>query len=140
MFIIKKNHSRISSHVSTFMYVWGIREHYKNCIYEQITSSSSYIYLYQRDWQEFMTYRYKTRIRLTLNTGDRAGHKNDKAHAQQQQQQRRVTQTLRRTTQTSTTSGTNEYYEWTNEYYEWVNEYYEWEKSATTDQTSNTIT
>ena len=48
-----------------------------------------------------MTDRYKTRIRLALNTGDRAGHTYDKAHTQQQQkqqQQRRVTQTLRRTT------------------------------------------
>ena len=46
-----------------------------------------------------MTYRYKTRIRLTLNTGDRAGQTYDKAHTQQQQQQQqRVTQTLRRTT------------------------------------------
>ena len=41
-----------------------------------------------------MTYRYKTRTRLPLNTGYRAGHTYDKAHAQQQQQQRRVTQTL----------------------------------------------
>ena len=40
-----------------------------------------------------MTYRYKTRTRLPLNTGYRAGHTYDKAHAQQQQQ-RRVTQTL----------------------------------------------
>ena len=70
----------------------------KKCIYEQITSSSSYIYLHRRDWQEFMAYCYETRIRLTLNTGDRAGHIYDKAHAQQQQQQRRVTQTLHRTT------------------------------------------
>ena len=61
-------------------------------------TSSSYIYLHQRDWQEFMTYRYKTRIRLTFNTGDRADHLYDKAHAQQQQQQRRVTQTLHHTT------------------------------------------
>ena len=49
-----------------------------------------------------MTDRYKTRIRLALNTGDRAGHTYDKAHTQQQQkqqqQQRRVKQTLRRTT------------------------------------------
>ena len=45
-----------------------------------------------------MTYRYKTRIRLTFNTGDRADHLYDKAHAQQQQQQRRVTQTLHHTT------------------------------------------
>ena len=49
-----------------------------------------------------MTDRYKTRIRLALNTGDRAGHTYNKAHTQQQQkqqqQQRRVTQTLRRTT------------------------------------------
>ena len=49
-----------------------------------------------------MTDRYKTRIRLALNTGDRAEHTYDKAHTQQQQkqqqQQRRVTQTLRRTT------------------------------------------
>ena len=46
-----------------------------------------------------MTYRYKTRIRLTLNTGDRAGQTYDKAHTQQQQQQQqRVMQTLRRTT------------------------------------------
>ena len=41
-----------------------------------------------------MTYRYKTRTRLPLNTGYRAGHTYDKAHARQQQQQRRVTQTL----------------------------------------------
>ena len=47
--------------------------------------------------EEFMTYRYKTRIRLTLKIGDRAGHMYHKAHAQQQQQ-RRVSQTLRRTT------------------------------------------
>ena len=44
-----------------------------------------------------MTYRYKTQIRLTLNTGDREGHMYDKAHVQQQQQWR-VTQTLHRTT------------------------------------------
>ena len=43
-----------------------------------------------------MTYRYKTQIQLCLNTGDRAGHMYDKAHAQQQQQ-RRATQTLHRT-------------------------------------------
>ena len=78
------------------MYVQGIREHYKKTIYEQITSSSSYIYLHQRDWQEFMTNRYETRIRLTLNTGDRAGHMYDKVHAQQEQ--RRATQRLHRTT------------------------------------------
>ena len=30
-----------------------------------------------------MAYRYETRIRLTLNTGDRAGHIYDKAYAQQ---------------------------------------------------------
>ena len=68
----------------------------KNCTYEQITSSSSQIYLHQRGWQEFMTYRYKTRIRLTRNTGDRVSHMYDKAHAQQQQQ-RKVMQTLHRT-------------------------------------------
>ena len=56
----------------------------KNCIYEQITSFS--IYLHQRDWQEFMTYLYNIRIRLSLNTGDRAGYMYDKAHVQQQQQ------------------------------------------------------
>ena len=44
-----------------------------------------------------MTYRYKTRIRPTLNTGDRAGHMYEKAH-EQQQRQRRVPQTLRRST------------------------------------------
>ena len=43
-----------------------------------------------------MTYHYKTRIRLTLDTGDRASHMYDKAYAQQQK--RRVTQTLHRTT------------------------------------------
>ena len=69
----------------------------KDCIYEQITSSSSYIYLYERDWQEFMTYRYKTRNRLYLNTGDMTGHMYDKAHAQQQQQKRIFTQTPHRT-------------------------------------------
>ena len=42
------------------------------------------------------TYRYKTRNRLSLNTGDMAGHMYDKAHAQQQQQ-RRFTQTSHRT-------------------------------------------
>ena len=40
-----------------------------------------------------MTYRYNTRTRLPLNTGYRADPTYDKAHAQQQQQ-RRVTQTL----------------------------------------------
>ena len=68
----------------------------KNCIYELITSSS-YVYFHQRDGQEFMTYSYKTQIQLCLNTGDRAGHMYDKAHAQQQQQ-RRVTQILHLTT------------------------------------------
>ena len=43
-----------------------------------------------------MTNRYETRIRLTLNTGDRAGHMYDKVHAQQEQ--RRATQRLHRTT------------------------------------------
>ena len=43
-----------------------------------------------------MTYRYKTRIQLSLSTCDRAGHMHDKVHAQQQQR-RRVTQTLHRT-------------------------------------------
>ena len=43
-----------------------------------------------------MAYFYETRIRLTLNIGDRAGHIYDKTHAQQQQQ-RRVKQTLHRT-------------------------------------------
>ena len=67
-----------------------IQEHHKkNCICEQITSSSSYIYLYQRDWQELMTQRYKTRIRLYLNMGNREGHMCDKAYAQQQHQQRK---------------------------------------------------
>ena len=32
-----------------------------------------------------MTYHYKTRIQLTLNTGDRAGYMHDKAHAEQQE-------------------------------------------------------
>ena len=36
-----------------------------------------------------MTQRYKTRIRLYLNTGNREGHMCDKAYAQQQQQQRK---------------------------------------------------
>ena len=36
-------------------------ENIKNCIYKQI-KSSSYIYLHQRDWQEFMTYRYKLKF------------------------------------------------------------------------------
>ena len=44
-----------------------------------------------------MTYRYKTRIQLSLSTRNRAGYIYEKAHAQQQQQ-RRVTQTLHRTT------------------------------------------
>ena len=43
-----------------------------------------------------MTYHYKTRIQLTLNTGDRAGNMYDKAHVEQQQ--RGVTQTRRGTT------------------------------------------
>ena len=33
-----------------------------------------------------MTYLYNIRIRLSLNTGDRAGYMYDKAHVQQQQQ------------------------------------------------------
>ena len=49
-----------------------------------------------------MTYRYKTQIQLCLNTGDRADHMYDKTHAQQQQQ-RRVMQTLHRTTLTRKT-------------------------------------
>ena len=44
-----------------------------------------------------MTYRYNTRIQLSLNIGNKVGHMYDKAHAQQQQQQRRVTQTFHRT-------------------------------------------
>ena len=43
-----------------------------------------------------MTYRYKTQIQLCLNTGGKARHMYDKAHAQQQQQ-RRATHTLHRT-------------------------------------------
>ena len=43
-----------------------------------------------------MTYRYKTRIQLSLSTRNRAGYMYDKADVQQQQ--RRVTQTLHRTT------------------------------------------
>ena len=44
-----------------------------------------------------MTYRYNTRIQLSLNIGNKVDHMYDKAHAQQQQQQRRVTQTFHRT-------------------------------------------
>ena len=56
-----------------------------------------------------MTYRYKTRIRLTLNTGGRAGHMYDTTYAQEQQQ-RRVTQTLHRTTPTLTKSINMDYW------------------------------
>ena len=98
--VYKKNHGRSYIHVALVppCLCKGSENIIKNCIYEQITSPSSYTYLHQRDWQELMTYRYKTEIRLTLNTGDREGHMYDKAHAQQQQQQWRVTQTLHRTT------------------------------------------
>ena len=42
-----------------------------------------------------MIYHYKTRIQLTLNTGDRTGYMYDKAHAEQKE--RGVRQTRRGT-------------------------------------------